>query len=106
MRLLNVETLEFGEFSEQDTPLYCILSHRWATQEVSYRDFLLDRTIYRRHTDTAPAEWSLSPGFKKVVDLCAFARRRQIVWNEGESPNLTSLQWVWIDTCCTILKVD
>jgi hypothetical protein len=60
MRLLNTETLEFGEFFDEEIPPYAILSHRWRDDEVSYQDSLAGRK-----RDGA--------GFSKIVRACEFA---------------------------------
>jgi hypothetical protein len=39
MRLLNTETLQLKEFSQELFPQYAILSHRWGDEEVSFQDF-------------------------------------------------------------------
>lgn len=36
MRLLNIYTLKFQEFFENEIPPYHILSHRWSREEISY----------------------------------------------------------------------
>jgi hypothetical protein len=36
MRLLNVNSLELEEFIEDSVPKYAILSHTWATEEVTF----------------------------------------------------------------------
>ena len=112
MRLLNVHTLKFREFFDQEIPPYGILSHRWGEDEISHKDFRKGRV---------PAE---SASYKKISDFCAFVRERTIFdfgpfterrreayeRNEAEpfSPGgmhsvegeREALQWVWIDTIC------
>jgi hypothetical protein len=74
MRLLNTSTFELCEFYEEDVPSYAILSHRWETEEVSFRE-LQDGSGRRLR------------GWSKIEQRCAVARR------EG-------LKYVWINTCC------
>lgn len=74
MRLLNTKTYDLKEFFEDQIPEYVILSHRWEENEVSYKEF---RKGQNKH----------GPGYKKIIDFCAFARSR-------------IREWVWVDTCC------
>jgi Heterokaryon incompatibility protein (HET) len=74
MRLLHTGTLLFEEFP-RNSPLYAILSHTWANEEVLYQDIL---------SGTA----SFKPAWNKITKCCERAR------NDG-------LDYVWIDTCCT-----
>jgi hypothetical protein len=74
MRLLHSTTFELAEFVGDDTPPYAILSHTWATGEVSYSD-MLQRDVGHR------------PGFAKLRGFCAQAAR-------------DGLDWVWADSCC------
>ncbi|KAF2211531.1 hypothetical protein CERZMDRAFT_43090 [Cercospora zeae-maydis SCOH1-5] len=74
MRLLNTTTLTFQEFFNERTPPYCILSHRWAAEEVSYADFIAGKKV-----DHA--------GYTKVLQACRFAKSQ-------------SHAWIWIDTVC------
>jgi hypothetical protein len=74
MRLLHSTTFELAEFVGDEIPPYAILSHTWATGEVSYSD-MLQRNFDHR------------PGFTKLQGLCAQAAR-------------DGLDWVWVDSCC------
>ncbi|KIW14311.1 hypothetical protein PV08_07093 [Exophiala spinifera] len=74
MRLLNTETCQFQNFFDGNAPFYAILSHRWDDVEATYQEF-------------ESATTKAGPGFKKVLDCCAYARAQ-------------GLKWVWIDTCC------
>lgn len=101
MRLLNIYTLNFREFSARVPPYY-ILSHRWGEEEVSYEEF-------SRHT---PLE---KEGYRKIVALCKFIRERQQrarrsdvfrpkpgqrrATDQGGAP-IPGTDWVWVDTCC------
>ena len=85
MRLLNIHTLEFGEFLDGNIPPYCILSHRWGETELSYRDFR--KGCYR--TDC--------PGYQKIVNFCLVVKDRQVIETFSNSE---LCQWVWIDTIC------
>lgn len=96
MRLLNVDTLEFGEFFDADIPPYTILSHRWGTEEVSYKDFKKGRM-----KDSA--------GYRKILACCAKTRERRNAGlyrqdyycrNGGLRYRKINLRWTWIDTCC------
>ena len=82
----------FAELEGQYTPPYLILSHRWGTDEVSYKDFRKGRA-----KETA--------GYRKVLDLCSFARsrnfRRLQPYETSEKHEIShKYEWVWIDTCC------
>ena len=65
MRLLNINTLEFKEFFDQNVPPYGILSHRWGEDEISHRMFRKGKG-----RDTA--------GYRKIQECCAFIRERKI----------------------------
>ncbi|KAI8965556.1 heterokaryon incompatibility protein-domain-containing protein [Daldinia sp. FL1419] len=73
MRLLNTNTLQVAEFTQQ-RPRYAILSHTWQEDEVSLHDI---------RNGFAP----LRQGYTKVIDCCQQARQ-------------DGYEWVWIDTCC------
>jgi hypothetical protein len=86
MRLLNVYTLEFGEFEEIFLPTHSTLFHRWWKIGLSYKQ-------YRKRVDLS------GPGYRKIVDLCSFVRSR------GTDPHRSSkltktIERVWIDTIC------
>ncbi|KAE9378532.1 HET-domain-containing protein [Stipitochalara longipes BDJ] len=79
MRLLNVNTLTLEEFTGEPgngVPPYSILSHRWGSEEVTFRDMTSD------HAAVAHRE-----GFLKIVRCCAKAKSE-------------CYDFVWIDTCC------
>ena len=76
MRLINAETLEFEEFIDPSTVRYAILSHTWATEEVSFLDMLTGNPSVRNKA-----------GFVKIRETCRLARQKR-------------LKYVWIDTCC------
>ena len=73
MRLLHVSTRELHEFSS-DPPPYAILSHTWGKEEVTFEDLGKPN-----HTSKL--------GYQKIDGCCKQAQ-------------LSSFEWVWIDTCC------
>lgn len=75
MRLLSTTNLNFGEFFNAQVPRYCVLSHRWGDDEVTYQD-VLNNTIN-----------TLANGYKKIFGACQLARSRDY-------------DWIWVDTCC------
>lgn len=76
MRLLNVNSIEFAEFRDNETPPYAIASHRWVGCEAKFKDVLEGR-----NRDQA--------GFKKVEAFAAYIKQSAL-----------PLEWLWIDTCC------
>ena len=62
------------EYFESDIPKYAILSHRWGTEEVTFKD-LLDGTSKNK------------AGYGKIR-FC------------GEQARRDGLQYFWVDTCC------
>ena len=78
MRLVNKKTRELGWFTDDKTPPYIILSHRWIGAETSLQEFLLQRDLTDEH-------WS--QGTAKVMRLCQEA----LSYPED---------YVWIDSCC------
>jgi hypothetical protein len=77
MRLLqcdNNSDLSLTEFFESAIPKYAILSHRWGTDEVTFKD-LADGTSKSK------------AGYEKI-QFC------------GEQARRDNLQYFWIDTCC------
>jgi hypothetical protein len=77
MRLLHCDNnggLSLTEFFESDIPKYAILSHRWGTEEVAFKD-LLDSTSKSK------------AGYSKI-QFC------------GEQARRDGLQYFWVDTCC------
>jgi hypothetical protein len=74
MRLLHTQTLELGEFLENATPAYAILSHTWEQEEVTYQDMQGPNTKQKA-------------GYIKIQRCCEQAAR-------------DGYEYVWIDTCC------
>lgn len=79
MRLLqrcDTGEIVLTQFSDEDIPLYAIVSHTWGAdaEEVTFED-LINGTGKDK------------PGYKKIR-FCA------------EQANLDDLQYFWIDTCC------
>ncbi|KAE9961583.1 hypothetical protein BLS_001731 [Venturia inaequalis] len=71
MRLINVKTLELEEFTDNKTPDYAILSHRWgsAGSEIAFQDL---QTL-------SPAQ-KHSEGYAKITNCCAQASRDGLDW--------------------------
>ena len=64
MRLLHTTKLTFAEFFDSQVPEYCILSHRWAEDEVAHdamRDWSIDKN---------------GQGYRKIYGACRLASRR------------------------------
>ncbi|KAK1716341.1 heterokaryon incompatibility protein-domain-containing protein [Colletotrichum lupini] len=76
MWLINVDTLQLEEFIEPDFP-YAILSHTWASEEVSFQE------LKNQRDDNA---WRKS-GYHKIHNTCRVAKS-------------LDLGYVWVDTCC------
>ena len=74
MRLLHTQTLELGEFFENATPAYAILSHTWEQEEVLYQDM-------------QGPDAKQKAGYIKIRRCCEQAAR-------------DGYEYVWIDTCC------
>ncbi|KFY90041.1 hypothetical protein V498_06214 [Pseudogymnoascus sp. VKM F-4517 (FW-2822)] len=77
MRLLqynNDGDFSLTEFFESDIPKYAVLSHRWGTEEVTFKD-LIDGTSKSK------------AGYSKI-HFC------------GEQARRNGLQYFWVDTCC------
>ena len=81
MRLLNIRSLQFQEFSSDDIPPYVITSHRWFPEgEPAYKDVLKAKNTGSR-------------GYKKIEKFCEFVK------NTKDS-RWIGCDWIWIDTCC------
>ncbi|KAF2210281.1 hypothetical protein CERZMDRAFT_121889 [Cercospora zeae-maydis SCOH1-5] len=77
MRLLNVKSLNFAEFRDDDRPKYVIASHRWVEgSEATLRD-----VRNRRNTDKS--------GYKKITGFAKYAEK-----------HVPAVEWLWVDTCC------
>jgi len=74
MRLLNVDTMELEEISDNEFVEYSILSHRWGSEEITFHD--LTSGNYRH-----------LHGYAKLSACCRLAK------SEG-------YKWTWVDTCC------
>lgn len=96
MRLLNVHTLHFQEFSCSDAPPYAIASHRWGSEETTLKSFQK-----KRYVDGA--------GHQKVERFCKMV----ILMNKEVQTSAAwkamgyhlDCDWIWIDTAC-INKTD
>lgn len=76
MRLLRVEDLAFVVFLDGEEPSYAIASHRWCSDEATFRD-VRDGC----NTDTQ--------GYRKVQAFAKYVEQ-----------HLPQIKWLWIDTCC------
>jgi hypothetical protein len=76
MRLLNTTTLEFREFPDLPDEPYAILSHRWGSEEVTFKEYRKSRATVQNRA-----------GYKKIVEFCHIAKQR-------------GFSYAWIDTCC------
>jgi hypothetical protein len=74
MRLLNVKSKTLEDFVS-NIPPYAIVSHCWATEEITYQDIGL------------PTGTAYKAGWAKIDGACNEARER-------------GFDWIWIDTCC------
>ena len=74
MKLLNTETLKVEDFGASKVPLYAILSHRWADEEVTFAD------IEGGGADK-------KSGYRKIEGACSLAAEH-------------GFEYIWIDTCC------
>lgn len=76
MRLINVHTLEFAEFGDDQTPRYAIASHRWQEEEVTFQEVKAKDNVAKK-------------GYEKVRSFARYIRER-----------VHPVEWLWIDTCC------
>jgi Heterokaryon incompatibility protein (HET) len=86
MRLINVEALQFQEFTGLPREPYVILSHTWESDEPNYQE-TRDKL---RKLGTLTHYQRFGPDFKrywKVVEICRLAREK-------------GLRYAWIDSCC------
>lgn len=74
MRLINVHTLKFQNFFDEQTPPYAVVSHRWGEKELSFEE-------YTAGGDTT------SHGYIKIVQCAEIAKSR-------------GRDWIWVDTVC------
>lgn len=75
MRLIHSKTLAVEDFMDEDVPEYAILSHLWATEEMTFQDMQASlRPTHKR-------------GWNKVKRACEQALK-------------DGLTYVWADTCC------
>ena len=86
MRLLNINTLLFGEFSQGATPEYVILSHRWDDNETSFKE-------YCKNQNTTGA------GYRKIIEFCNFVRDEVRLYQSNSISLRRCVEWVWINTC-------
>lgn len=78
MWLLDVKTLELEEFIGDNIPAYCILSHTWGPEEVSFVE--IKKPKYREIAKR-------KAGFSKVQGCCVQAEK-------------DGFEWAWVDSCC------
>jgi hypothetical protein len=90
MRLINIHTLRFKNFTHEPPP-YAIASHRWCSHETTHQDV---RDV--RNVDSA--------GFKKVKNFGRAVRsvnetvQSSFAW--GAMGFQLKCDWLWIDTAC------
>ena len=75
MYLININSLRLEEFIQGSIPPYAILSHRWGSEELSFKEVLKNRVDKKKK------------GYKKLEDACRVAAG----YNVG---------YLWNDTCC------
>lgn len=109
MRLINVqvildiedgqidrETEALREFDDEELAQtrYAILSHCWGKdkEEVKFNELDQLARVEKESRD----EIRMRPGYKKIVATCRQARSGGI----GPEETQTSIDWVWVDTCC------
>jgi len=88
MRLINAAKYlstgiwELKTFPEDETPEYCILSHRWGPgdSEVTYQELIDSDFFWKRKTQ-------YKSGYQKIQNACSTTRDYQ-------------KDWLWCDTCC------
>lgn len=85
MRLLRAKTLQFRDVLGDDIPQYAILSHRWGSHELTYKD--MHTAIDHGGGGSKAREIRKTQGFKKIWN---FSRR---ALNDG-------YEYIWADTCC------
>ncbi|CZT14140.1 uncharacterized protein RCC_00113 [Ramularia collo-cygni] len=89
MRLLHTHTLQFSEHvSPYEAPGYIIASHRWLDDEVSYQEFVKNRT------NTDPTK-QRKAGMDKVLRFCEYINQ----WR-SQPPGTNIPHYIWIDTIC------
>ncbi|OQN98003.1 hypothetical protein B0A48_16308 [Cryoendolithus antarcticus] len=79
MRLLDVASLTFAEFREEERPAYVIASHRWSKDsrdEATFQDVKDCRNTSGR-------------GYQKVEAFADYVKS-----------SISHIKWLWIDTCC------
>ncbi|KAI5361761.1 Putative heterokaryon incompatibility [Septoria linicola] len=76
MRLLNVYSLKFADFRDNDRPNYVIASHRWSESEATYKD-------------VRDGQNKNKAGYEKVLAFARFVKEK-----------VSPIEWLWIDTCC------
>ncbi|USW54893.1 Putative heterokaryon incompatibility [Septoria linicola] len=91
MRLINIHTVQFQEFADDERPPYAIASHRWGEEETSYKSFL--------------NEWgAASFGRNKVQNFAKLIEQLNIAEDSNRALSDLGLRlrcsWLWIDTAC------
>ncbi|KAK5164485.1 uncharacterized protein LTR77_009691 [Saxophila tyrrhenica] len=109
MRLINIHTLELREFTGQPPP-YIILSHRWTSNEPTYKQFRKRNPEQEEEKDgkeKGKAEGNTLTDNRKIEDFCVFVQEQQFrqtshnilrTYNDIDAGTL--VQWVWVDTVC------
>ncbi|KAI5366689.1 putative SH3 domain, heterokaryon incompatibility, SH3-like domain superfamily [Septoria linicola] len=91
MRLINIHTVQFQEFADDERPPYAIASHRWGEEETSYKSF--------------SNEWgAASFGRNKVQNFAKLIEQLNIAEDSNRALSDLGLRlrcsWPWIDTAC------
>ncbi|KAM0718092.1 hypothetical protein Q7P37_006424 [Cladosporium fusiforme] len=76
MRVLDTTSLDFEDFPGRPSEPYVVLSHRWGTEEVTFKEY---RKNHKQILHRA--------GYRKIVEFCQVARAR-------------GFRLAWLDTCC------
>ncbi|SMR56661.1 unnamed protein product [Zymoseptoria tritici ST99CH_1E4] len=86
MRLLNVSSFVFTEFHDHIPP-YIAASHRWTTDECTYKDIRKWRNLQ-------------TTGYKKVKSFCEAVEQTSETTRATEMLKQQNCDWLWIDTAC------
>ncbi|KAK4948490.1 hypothetical protein LTR10_013024 [Elasticomyces elasticus] len=91
MRLLNIWTLQFRDFGDDELPPYAIASHRWESSESTYKDVQQQRHVTK-------------PGFLKIKGFCELVKRLNPLTSTSQALGDLGMRWrcdwLWIDTVC------
>ncbi|KAH8848054.1 hypothetical protein MCOR27_000307 [Pyricularia oryzae] len=99
MRLIDTNTIEVIEFTDDKIPQYAILSHTWGAEEVSYQDMQRLATNRKRKSwdlGRSPSSSSTASVAMAIFEMSGYIKIKAA----SHYARAHGFRYLWVDTCC------